>query len=75
MLRADGLHIRIGGVGLSLSQTLLTAGGGLFSICALSAMLELICRDEAAVMGFRSACGLAIALSALRFVLTLMKAL
>lgn len=39
---------------------------GLFSMCALTALLELVVGDDSTWLGFRSVCGAAIALSIAR---------
>ncbi len=38
----------------------------LLGICALAAAMDLLVRDEGAALGFRSLCGLTIALCAMR---------
>ena len=48
------------------TQILRTSLEGLLSICTLTAAVDLVTEDDGRSLGFRSVCGAAIALSALR---------
>lgn len=53
---------------MAITDALRGETGALFAVCALAAALEVVARDDGAALGFRAACGLAIACCALRAV-------
>ena len=54
---------------LEMSDAIRQIAGELMPLCALTAALELLIRDDASSLGFRAVCGLSIALGALKSVL------